>query len=169
VRPALRWAGLALLALALGCAHSPARPPKPDLRAALWLPWVGPVAYSPAAARGKVLLVTFFATWCFPCLGELPVLATLQRTYAAQGLQVLAVGLDLEGALVLEPFAQEYQLPFPILVADQSLRSGEGPFGKISVLPTSVILDRQGAPVAAWQGLAEPERLVQELNSALGR
>lgn len=113
--------------------------------------------------RGKVVLVTFIATWCFPCLAELVTVEKLQALYQPQGLEVLLVGMDLEGREVLAPFANQYQLRAPLLVADDRLRSGATAFGQIRELPSHVLFGRDGAVVAAFAGVAryhELERLV---------
>src|SRR6185436_13396912 len=102
-------ASVAVVCLAWACAHTAPGPThaltdRGALRS-LELRAVGPAPYRHHDLYGRVVLVSFFATWCFPCLAEIPTLKRLQTTYAPKGLSVVAVGLDLEGALVLEPFA----------------------------------------------------------------
>jgi len=147
---------------ASGCATTAPERKWPHFRASL----AGLEALSPGeggvmdgrALEGKVVLVTFMATWCAPCLMELPYLQRLQEQHGPAGFVVVAVGMDLEGALVLGPFAREYQLPFPLVLPDERIRAGETPFGSIRVLPTTFLLDRDGAVLAAFQGLPnEPE------------
>ncbi len=134
---------------------------------ALALPAVGPQRAAAGELSGHVVLVNFFATWCFPCVAELPTLEALQRDYGSRGFQVVAVGMDLEGAQVLAPFADHYQLPYPVLVADERILSGQSVFGQIVALPTSFILDRQGRVVAAWQGMAGHEDVAKAIEKAL--
>jgi peroxiredoxin len=132
----------------------------------LQLASVGSVPYA-QLERGQVLLVTFLATWCFPCLGQLPILERAQREHASRGFRIVAVGMDLEGAEVLEPFAREYQLPFPLLVADDRIRRGETAFGLISSLPASFLFGRDGRLIAAFAGFAAAAELDQLIASAL--
>jgi thiol-disulfide isomerase/thioredoxin len=120
---------------------------------ALALPSVGPTPYDFRRLSGKVVLVSFFATWCFPCLAEMPTLEALQKEYGAKGFQVVAVGMDLDEAKVLAPFADNYALRYPVLVSDESMRAGESAFGPIRALPSTVLLDKRGRAVAAWQGV----------------
>jgi thiol-disulfide isomerase/thioredoxin len=134
---------------------------------ALALPSVGPQWAAAANLSGRVVLVNFFATWCFPCIVELPILEALQRDYGPQGFQVVAVGMDLEGSKVLAPFAEHYALRYPVLVADERILSGQSVFGAIAALPTSFILDREGRVVAAWQGLAGHEEVAQAIEKTL--
>jgi hypothetical protein len=111
--------------------------------------------------------VTFLATWCFPCLGQLPLLETEQKQHGARGFQIVAVGMDLEGAEVLEPFAREYALPYPLLVADEAIRKGQTAFGPIPVLPASFLFGRDGRLVTAFPGLLVPDELDQLIRRAL--
>jgi len=166
---AVMVAAAALLSAAPGCASAPRR--WPQFRSAL----AGLEALSPGegglldarALEGRVVLVTFMSTWCAPCLMELPYLRRLHEQHGPAGLSVVAVGMDLEGALVLRPFAAEYQLPFPLLVADQRIRRGESPFGSISVLPTTFLLGRDGAVLAAFQGMAVQPELSKRVAQAV--
>ena len=82
---------------------------------------------------------------------------------------VVLVGMDLEGATVLAPFADYYALPFPLLIADEAIRTGESPFGSITQLPTSVLLGKDGAPVAAYLGVANLPELTAQIDRALAR
>jgi thiol-disulfide isomerase/thioredoxin len=163
VRPAQVLASLALLA-ASGCATAPPR--WPHFRSAL----AGLQVLSPGEGgvlEGRVVLVTFMATWCAPCLMELPYLVRLQEQHAKAGFVVVAVGMDLEGDLVLGPFAREYELPFPLLVAGERIRSGDTPFGPINVLPTTFLLGRDGSVLAAFQGLASQPELSKAVAKAV--
>lgn len=121
--------------------------------------------YDLSRLSGKVSLVYFFSTWCLPCLQELKTLSALQRQYEAQGFAVVAVGLDLEGARVLRPFEKAVAPPFPVLVADEYLRSGRSPYGPVRSVPTSVLLDRQGRIAAAYEGPADPVELERAVAS----
>src|SRR5580692_2189334 len=102
---------LASIALA-ACAHNPLA----DIEAGdLALQDTQGARVHLSAYSGQVVLVNFFATWCFFCLGDIPRLEQLQELRAKDGLQVVGVGLDREGLLVLEPFREYYHLTYPIL------------------------------------------------------
>jgi thiol-disulfide isomerase/thioredoxin len=169
VRRRARALATAVLLAASGCATAPPR--WPHFRASL----AGLEALSPGeggvmdgwALEGRVVLVTFMATWCAPCLMELPYLVRLHEQHAKAGLVVVAVGMDLEGDLVLRPFAREYELPFPLLLADARIRKGETPFGSITVLPTTFLLGRDGSVLAAFQGMASQPELSRAVAKAV--
>jgi thiol-disulfide isomerase/thioredoxin len=163
-RLAAAWA----LAALASCAHKPSATESFPKRAYYELhgEGVGPWGLYPDNLNGKVVMVTFFATWCFPCLAEMPVIVQLQNQHRADGFEVVAVGMDLEGAKVLGPFADHYQYPFPVVVADERLRKGETSFGRISALPTHFFFGREGQLLVAYQGAAPPgelERVVKQL------
>lgn len=127
----------------------------------------GAVPYEPERLGGQVVLVTFIATWCFPCLAELVVLSRLARDFGAKGFANVLVGMDREGHKVLDPFAQGYELPGPLVVADDRLRDGETPFGRIRELPSRVLFGREGKPVLAFAGMAAYEDLAKVVAAEL--
>lgn len=166
-----RVAALLVASVALlSCGPKRAEPPAdPDVKKLplLDLPWVGPERYEPSMLQGRVVLLHFTATWCFPCLSELPSLEALQKKYGARGFQVIAIGMDIEEKKVLEPFAYHYRMPFPILVADDRYRNGETRFGRIISLPAYALYGKDGVAVAAWQGPAPFDKLEEAVLSAL--
>lgn len=143
--------------LALACSGAPPAPTRSPYELALQA--TTGERHSLVSEQGKVVAVYFFATWCLPCLQELRTLEVLQNRYREQGFAVVAVGLDLEGARVLRPFAEQVRPPFPVLVADDYVRSGRSPYGVIRAIPTSVLLDRAGKVAAAYEGPADPAGL----------
>jgi hypothetical protein len=97
--------------------------------------------------------VTFLATWCFPCLVDLPALERLQLEHGSTGFQNIAVGMDLEGKTMLEPFARQYALSYPLMVASAPLLAGQTPVGRIRELPTRVLFGGDGQVLGAYAGL----------------
>ncbi|MET0401072.1 MAG: TlpA disulfide reductase family protein [Cystobacter sp.] len=166
-----RVLGLALV-LALGGCHRVDEalpgPSSPYLQA-LWLPAVGPSPWNWRALPGRVVVVSFFATWSFPSLAQLPTLQALQKEHGARGLQVLLVGLDLDGAHTLAPFAEEYALDFPVLVSDEALQQGRSAFGLIPALPATFLLDKEGRVAGAWKGMAWHAALSEAVDTLLRR
>lgn len=154
----LRFAALiSLLCIAAACATTGATRPRDPYALTLRSPDGEFVDLG--AFRGKVMLLTFFATWCFPCMVEVPHLQALQKDFSPRGFSVVAIGMDLEGAKVLRPFARTLEPPYPVLVADAEVREGRSPYGQIRELPTTYLLDREGQIVAAFSGSVNPEQL----------
>jgi thiol-disulfide isomerase/thioredoxin len=104
-----------------------------------------------AAFRGRVVLVNFWATWCAPCVQEMPSLARLQ---AQRGdLAVVAVSEDRRGAELVDPFLAKLGLADLGVYLDPKNDLGHA-FG-IEGLPTSFLIDRDGRIVATLEGAAE--------------
>jgi peroxiredoxin len=94
-----------------------------------------------SALHGKVVFVNIWATWCQPCIDEMPTIQRLYDRLHAQGLEVLAVSLDPLGEQVVAPFMRDYQLTFPALLDTTS--SVERLYGTTGV-PESFIVDKRG-------------------------
>lgn len=131
-----------LAAVVLGCAHGPREVPADALLEPLRNLAVAGSAGSSAPAP-PLVLVSYFATWCLPCLAQVEALRAVQLEYQARGFTVVAVGMDLDGARVLTPFADEYQLPFPVLIADERIREGQTVYGRITALPANFLVHRR--------------------------
>jgi thiol-disulfide isomerase/thioredoxin len=102
-------------------------------------PLDGPVV-DPAALRGKVVVVNFWATWCGPCKEEMPSLERLQRAFAPSQVQVVAITTDQQEQ-AMRAFAKSLGLSFPILI-DQS-KDVSAAFG-VRGLPTTIIIGPDG-------------------------
>ncbi|MEN2977017.1 TlpA disulfide reductase family protein [Tistrella bauzanensis] len=110
------------------------------------------------AYRGRVVLLNLWATWCAPCIEEMPALLRLQTSRGGPDFTVLAVAADQGGAAVVAPFLDRLQLTGLDVTIDKSMKT----LGALQVagLPTTLIIDRQGREVARLVGIAhwdEPE------------
>ena len=108
--------------------------------------------------RGKVTLVNFWATWCGPCRTEIPDLVKLQARYPDH-LQVIGVSADEGPVQVVEDFATEYGINYPIVMNTPELSRA---FPGVMALPTSFIVDPDGRVVQTHVGLINPGVLEQE-------
>ena len=162
---------LLLATLASGCVRAPAAT-LGDFRTfmnALPRETAGKVPFEPWKLEGKVVLITFIATWCFPCLTELVVINRLERDHAAQGFANVLVGMDLEGRAVLEPFAEGYHLTMPLIIGDDRIRSGETVFGRIRELPSRILFGRSGELVVGFAGISKYEDLERLVASEVSK
>ena len=116
--------------------------------------------------RDQVLLINLWATWCTPCLEEIPDFIELQEQYGEQGLQIIGISLDDEAEEV-QQYLDTHEVNYPILLAETQAHSV---FEKLhnprGVLPFSVIVNRAGRMVYLKRGLlhkAEAERVLLPL------
>lgn len=116
------------------------------------LPKLGGGTATLEAFRDRWLLLNFWATWCPPCVAELPALQRLHDTLESSGFSVVALASDREGERVVAPFATELALGFPILM---DRRSEVFQVYGARALPSSFIVDPKGRVVAAAKGERE--------------
>ncbi len=102
---------------------------------------------------GQVVVLNFWATWCAPCVREMPALDRMQAELGDAGLVVVAVSLDRGGAGVVEPFAERLGLKNLELYLDPKNTFAKA-FG-ITGLPTTFVVDAHGRIVGTLQGSAE--------------
>lgn len=114
--------------------------------------------------RGKLVLLNFWASWCGPCLEEMPRLSALQRNYGARGLQVIGVSMDDEAAPAKGLLAKR-PVDYPVALGDEKL--GER-YGGILGLPQSFLIDRHGLILARYKGEADISQIEATVRSQLG-
>jgi len=117
-----------------------------------------------AGARGKVVLLNFWATWCGPCRMEVPDLVELQKKYQDR-LQVIGLVVDDADEDAVRKFAKLYSINYPVAMASDEMRIQ---FGGVPALPTSFIIDAQGRVVQKHIGLRDPELYELEVRALLG-
>lgn len=105
------------------------------------------------AFKGKVVLINFWATWCIPCVKEMPSLNKLATTIGRDKFAVLALSLDGPTRARVAPFIRDKELT----ALDVYLDDKRVAYGKLDilVLPTSVLVDKRGREVGRLAGEAE--------------
>ena len=101
--------------------------------------------------KGKVVLINFWATWCAPCIYELPHLEKIYKDLKGEGFVVLGINTDeARNISGIGPLAKKMDLTFPILI-DRN-RAVISAYNPSMVLPFSVIIDREGKIYAYFEG-----------------
>lgn len=115
--------------------------------------------------KGTVVLVNLWATWCGPCRHEIPELEKLHAEYANRGFAVVGISVD-DTAEAVHEFLKERPIHYPIVLDPEGRMPG---ILDVSVLPTSVIVDRGGRMVWRSVGIvsaSDPE-MIKVLEAAL--
>lgn len=101
--------------------------------------------------KGQVVILSFWASWCGPCLVELPTFGELSRKYGEHGLQILAVNVDEgnDGRIFAKDFWQKHQFPFPSYFDTNKTLAQQF---EVDMLPSNFVLDRQGRMVFSGFG-----------------
>jgi thiol-disulfide isomerase/thioredoxin len=111
---------------------------------------------------GKVVLVDFWATWCGPCVAEIPNVLEQYEKYHAKGFEVIGISLDQDRG-ALEKFVADQKVPWPILFEESEGDGWQHPLATyygISGIPTVILLGRDGNVITLN---ARGERLGEEL------
>ncbi len=114
--------------------------------------------------KGKVALLNFWATWCAPCLAEMPELQRLQREYQRRGLQIIGVSHPTDKAPEVIKAVKRLRVSYPILLGDEEALS----LFKVSdVLPQTIIIDREGKIRGRILGILEPDEFEKQVKPLL--
>jgi peroxiredoxin len=118
-----------------------------------------------AAFRGKVVLLNFWATWCGPCLQEIPEFVDLQARYRDQGLVIVGISVD-DPIERLKPFAQEFRMNYPVLAGADRTDVQEA-YGPMFGIPVSVLISRDGLMCKRFVGGASKQQFEREIKALL--
>src|SRR5258708_16469138 len=136
----------------------------PDAAPAFQLNDLDGKPFSLAEAKGKIVLLNFWATWCGPCRAEVPDLVDLQKRYADK-LEIIALATDEDDADEVRRFVMESGINYRVAMVSDDVRRD---YGGIAALPTSFVIDAQGRIVQKHVGLNDPEIYELEVKAMLG-
>jgi thiol-disulfide isomerase/thioredoxin len=152
------------------------RPPQPKVAGAAGaLPVLGPAPswrlrdvngqlVSSDDLKGKVVVIDFWATWCGPCLQEIPGYTELQKKYGEQGLVIVGMSVDQGGVDLVREFARRNRVNYPLVMADEAV---VGAFGGVQGIPTTFLIDRSGQIRDRKIGAMETSEYEERVKSVL--
>ncbi|HKD82600.1 MAG TPA: TlpA disulfide reductase family protein [Candidatus Angelobacter sp.] len=116
--------------------------------------------------KGKVVVLNFWATWCEPCIVEIPRLVSLQKKYGGKGLQVVGILTDDADPSELQDLISQLKVNYPVARDKDEMETA---YGGIDVLPTTFILARDGRVLERSAGILPLPELEKKLRATLSR
>lgn len=117
-----------------------------------------------AEAKGKVLVVNFFATWCPPCKAEMPSLQRMYKQFPADKLVFFAVSVD-EDTAAIQPFLNKMGVTFPVFICEPDLAEQLN----LSAIPRMLMYDRTGKLVLDAEGMMDEKELNEQVGKLIGK
>ncbi len=109
--------------------------------------------------KGKVVLLDFWATWCYPCRIEIPHFKELYDKYRSDGFEVVGIALDKQGAEVVKPFADREKVNYTIVIGNDAVASA---YGGIRAIPTTFMIDKEGRIHSKYVGVPKDMGVFEE-------
>ena len=111
----------------------------------------------PAKWTGKVTVLNYWATWCIPCRKEIPEFNRMQSDFSSQGVQVIGISMDEDGAMPVKEFLAQNPMTYTV---------GLGT-GSLALLPVTVVLDKSGNLVQRFEEFTKPDDIRSAVEKAL--
>jgi peroxiredoxin len=106
--------------------------------------------------EGKAVVLNFWATWCQPCMGEIP---ELKELAASSGAKVVGIALDQDGVRTIRPFVASNNITYTVLVGDEEVFQRFNGLG----IPYTLVLDASQRIVHIYRGPVTKESVEQDL------
>ncbi len=114
--------------------------------------------------KGKVVLLNFWATWCAPCLAEMPELVKLQREHRERGLRIIGVSHPTDTPAGIARTKKRLKISYQLLLGDEKTLSL---FEFSDVLPQTIVIDREGKVRDRILGILELDEFKQKVKPLL--
>ncbi|HUB33799.1 MAG TPA: cytochrome c biogenesis protein CcdA [Bryobacteraceae bacterium] len=127
------------------------------------LPQLSALDGAPVAISGKVAVVNFWATWCVPCIQEIPSFNQLHKDLAQRGVAVVGVAMDEDGADLVKAFLKKHPMNYPVALGSSDLTGRY----KLDELPVTLVFDRNGKQVKRFEGFLREAELQAAVRQAM--
>ena len=135
-------------------------------RAAVELPQLTTLEGAPldtAALNGKVVVVNFWATWCIPCVGELPAFNKLHRDFGSKGVAVIGIDMGDEGAEKVRHFLRKHPIDYTVGLGGDALATKYN----LETYPVTLVFDRSGKEIKRFDESLTEKDLLAAVQKAL--
>lgn len=150
---------VACLLLSISSAHAATQMPAFSLPNA-----VSGATVNSASYNGKTLLITFFATWCPPCMEEVPALMDLQKQFSKADFSVVGLSVDEGGPAIVAKLVEKRSINYPVLMADENTVRN---FGGVVGIPTSFLVNNKGNVVKKYPGYVPHAILEKDIQTLM--
>jgi peroxiredoxin len=113
--------------------------------------------------KGKVVLLDFWATWCYGCGLEIPWFIDYQNKYKDSGLAVIGVSMDDDGWKVVKPFIEEKKMNYAVVLGNADLAK----LYNVDNMPVTVLIDREGKIAESYFGIVDRAACEAKIQSLL--
>ena len=117
-----------------------------------------------ASLQGKVVVVNFWATWCVPCIQEIPSFNKLHKDLGAKGLVVLGVSMDEDGPARVPSFLKKHPMDYTVALGSETISKQ---YNLGDLLPVTLVFDRTGKQVQRFEGFTSEADLQAAVQKAL--
>jgi thiol-disulfide isomerase/thioredoxin len=116
--------------------------------------------------KGKWVLINYWATWCPPCLEEIPDLVNLHDQYKESRLVVIGIAFDYKSPQEVTRFVDDMLISYPIVLGTPEIAAQ---FGSSSILPTSFVFNPEGHLVKTRHGIISRQEIERMLSAPTGK
>jgi peroxiredoxin len=106
--------------------------------------------------RGKIVVINFWATWCAPCLAEIPEFVRMRRSYRNQGVQIIGVTYPPVNRSRVRRLAARFRINYPLLFGTRRIAAL---YGVSEALPVTIIVGRQGGLEGRIDGVIDLQEI----------
>jgi peroxiredoxin len=136
------------------------------------LPDLNGKIHSMGEFKGQIVVINFWATWCPPCVEEVPKLNNLYSRFRIRGIQIIGVAMDKDSLNLLNQFVKRNSVTYLVLVGNEQVLANlsAGPLGKnFKGIPTTLLLDKKGQIHKRFDGSFDLDQLEESLQTLLNQ